>query len=251
MSNLSIFESLHQGNEVLVIGNVWDAHSAQLAEKAGFSALGSSSHAIANLLGLEDGQEISVEEILFMVKHIVNAVKIPVSVDFEAGYSDDPEQVADYVKQLTDIGVVGINLEDGVVIDGKRTLQDAEVLVRKIKAIKAKTSIFINARADTYTTKHESALDESIRRAKLYQEAGADGIFIPLIETDEDIHRFVAAVDAPLNVFATPNLSPVDQLKALGVRRISYGAKAYEKVVEKTESLFSGISKQQRFSDIL
>src|SRR5690606_5291210 len=109
------FKQLHQEKSILVLGNVWDAQSAKIAQDAGFKALGSSSHAIANILGYEDGEQISVDKILFMVEHIVKAVDIPVSVDFEAGYSDNPEKVAQHVKQLADLGVVGINLEDGKV----------------------------------------------------------------------------------------------------------------------------------------
>src|SRR5690606_17938520 len=96
------FKELHEKKQLLILGNVWDAQSAKLAEEVGFKALGSSSHAIANLLGYEDGEEISVDEILFMVERIVKAVDIPVSVDFEAGYSDDPDTVAKHVQQLAD-----------------------------------------------------------------------------------------------------------------------------------------------------
>lgn len=233
------FKQLHQENQVLVLGNVWDAQSAKIAQDAGFKALGSSSHAIANLLGYEDGEQISVDEILFMVERIVNAVDIPVSVDFEAGYSDDPDTVAKHVQQLADLGVAGINLEDGKVIDGKRKLLDASLLADKIKAIKAITpQIFINARADTYTTEHAQALEESITRASLYEKAGADGIFIPLVETKEDMQKIVSSIQLPLNVFLTDTLPDLTTLRQWGVKRLSHGAKIYEWLVEKNIDVF-------------
>ena len=246
-TSIEQFKNLHQQSTPFIVGNVWDAHSAQLAEKAGFQGLGTSSHAIANALGYADGQKISVDEILFMVDRIVKAVKIPVSVDFEAGYSSDPEEVAAYVKQLVDVGVVGINLEDGVVKDGERRMEDPKILAHKIKAIKAVTSVFINARADTYTTEHSDALNESIRRANQYAEAGADGIFIPLIEKEDDIKAVLTAISLPLNVFATPKLPNYDSLGALGVKRISYGAKWYEQLVEKTEAFFKTVHDSKKF----
>lgn len=249
--SIETFKKLHQGSEPFIIGNVWDAHSAQLAEKAGYKALGSSSHAIANLLGYADGQNISIDEILFMVDHIVKAVDIPVSVDFEAGYSSDPEEVADAVQKLAKIGVVGINLEDGVVKDGKRQLEGAPILEAKIKAIRAKTDIFINARTDTYVTKHEDAKNESVKRVKLYTEAGADGIFIPLIAKEEDIAAIVSVTDLPLNVFAIPTIPTFDTLAKLGVKRISYGAKVYEKVIESAEAIFKGIQESKSFEKIV
>lgn len=244
------FKALHEQDKPFVLGNVWDAHTAKVAEELGFQGLGSSSHAIANVLGYEDGQNISVDEILFVVERIVKAVNIPVSVDFEAGYSSDPEEVAAHVKQLVEVGVVGINLEDGVVKDGKRVMEDPQVLERKIKAIKAVTNIFINARADTYTTKHPDALQESIKRAQIYAEAGADGIFLPVIEQEDDIKKVVQEIKLPLNIFATPNIPDFETLTALGVKRISHGAKLYEKIFKTTKQLLGDIQKEHAFGKL-
>lgn len=251
ISKIQAFTNLHQLAAPLLLGNVWDAQTAILAEKAGFKALGSSSHAIAFTLGYADGEVLSFDELFFVVKRIVQSVKIPVSVDFEAGYSADPEQVATYVKQLADAGVVGINLEDGQVVDGKRVLGDSQLLVDKIKAIKKVTSIFINARADTYTTKHPAALEESIKRAKRYQEAGADGIFIPLIERPEDLKAFVEQVSLPLNVFTSPTLPTYEALAEIGVKRISHGAKQYDLLMKKSEQLFQDFAKTKDYAIVL
>ncbi|MCC2598611.1 isocitrate lyase/phosphoenolpyruvate mutase family protein [Sphingobacterium sp. FBM7-1] len=243
----TIFKQLHNENQALVLGNVWDAQSAKIAEDAGFKALGTSSHAIANLLGYADGEQITVNELLFMVKRIVKAVGIPVSVDFEAGYSDDPEIVTDHVQQLKDLGIVGINLEDGKVVNGKRKLQDAHSLANKIKAIKAHVpEMFINARADTYTTDHPQALEEAIARASLYEKAGADGLFIPLVETKDDIQKIVSSTSLPLNVFLTDNLPDLPTLHQWGVRRLSHGAKIYEWLVEKNTDTFQYFVKDPR-----
>lgn len=245
------FKQLHEQSDPLLLGNVWDAHSAQLAEKAGFQALGSSSHAIANAQGYADGEAISFGELFFVVERIKKAVSIPVSVDFESGYSDDPAVVASYVQQLADIGIAGINLEDGQVINGKRVLGDAQVLAAKIRAIKAKTKIFINARADTFTTKHPDALAESIRRAVLYAEAGADGIFVPLLESEQDLKAFIAKVRIPLNVFTSPTLAPYAQLGAWGVKRISHGAKQYEQLMKKSEQIFREFQETKDYRIVL
>ena len=251
MSKLATFRLLHQQEKPLLLGNVWDAHSAKLAEKAGFKALGSSSHAIAFAMGYEDGENIGFEELFFVIKRISESVEIPLSVDFEAGYSDDPLLVADYVKKLEEIGVVGINLEDGQVVDGKRQLADAEDLVEKIKAIRSKSDIFVNARVDTYTTKHPESLKESMRRANLYAEAGADGVFVPLIETESDIQSFVNEVKIPLNVFTTPNLPDYEKLGELGVKRISHGAKQYDFLMKKSEEIFNQFQATQKYNWVL
>lgn len=243
----SKFKKLHQQEQPLILGNVWDPQSAKIAEDAGFQALGTSSHAIANLLGYDDGEKISVDEILFMVERIVKAVKIPVSVDFEAGYSSSAIEVADNVQRLVNIGVVGINLEDGKVIKGQRKMIDAQAHADKIKAIKAlHKNIFINARIDTYTTKFDKALEESIRRAKIYEEAGADGLFIPLAETTADIKAIVESTKLPLNLFLTEKLPSIKDLGSLGVKRLSHGAKIYEWLVAKNTSAFKDYLKNPK-----
>lgn len=241
----TLFKKLHQQPELLILGNVWNAQSAKIAEDTGFKALGTSSHAIANAMGYEDGEKISVDELLFVVERVIKAVNIPVSVDFEAGYSNKPEEVAQHVKRLVDIGAVGINLEDGEVKNGKRILDKADILKQKIEAIKAETKeIFINARIDTYTTKHKSSLEESISRAKMYAKAGADGIFVPLIETESDISAFLEATTLPLNVFLTPNLPSIEKLNKLGVKRISHGAKLYEWLIEQNKQVLKAYLKK-------
>lgn len=249
--NIQQFKSLHNQSQPLLLGNVWDAHTAKLAEKAGFKALGSSSHAIALSMGYADGENISVDELLFVIKRIMAVSNIPVSVDFEAGYSDNPGTVAEYVKRLADMGVVGINLEDGKVVNGKRILGDFEILTEKIRAIKSETDIFINARADTYTTKHENALEESVKRAIAYQEAGADGIFVPLIETESDLKTFVEKVSIPLNVFTTPNLPDYQKLAEIGVKRISHGAKQYDQLMKRSEKIFTDFQETKDYKLVL
>lgn len=251
MSNYENFKSLHEQETPLLLGNVWDAKTAQLAEKAGFKALGTSSHAIAHALGYADGEEISFDELLFVVKRILAVAKVPVSVDFEAGYSSDPQEVANHVKQLVQLGAVGINLEDGIVKDGKRILGDADLSAEKMKAIKAATKIFINARVDTYTTKHPDALNESISRALKYKTAGADGVFVPLIEKEEDVKAFVAKVDLPLNVFTSATLPDYATLGKLGVKRISHGAKQYDLLMKKSEEIFKNFNDTKDYSLVL
>jgi PEP phosphonomutase and related enzymes len=111
--------------------------------------------------------------------------------------------------------------------------------------------IFINARVDTFTTKHPNALEESIRRAQLYQAAGADGIFVPLIEQEADIKAFVEKVSLPLNVFTTPALPDYARLAALGVKRISHGAKQYEQLMKKSEEIFVNYFKTKDYAIVL
>ena len=246
-----LFTQLHYQEAPLLLANVWDAHSATIAQEAGFQALGTSSHAIAFSLGYKDGEHIPFDELLFMVERILQVSTIPVSVDFESGYSEKPKKVAKKVKKLTELGVVGINLEDSHVKNGKRQLQSPDMLAAKIKAIKDATDIFINARTDTYTTKHQEPLKEACKRANTYGKAGADGIFVPLIESEHDLKTFLDEIKLPLNVFTTPNLPDYETLKTLGVHRISHGGKQYDQLMAHSQELFKDFLSKKEYAIIL
>src|SRR5881397_2916308 len=107
------FLELHRGPQILVLPNVWDAASARIIEDEGFPALATSSAGLANALGYRDGEQIPLDDLLWMVRRITRVVQVPVSVDFESGFAKTPEQMVANCRLLLDAGVVGINLEDG------------------------------------------------------------------------------------------------------------------------------------------
>lgn len=244
--SLDKLKSLHNQNQPLLIANTWDAISSKAAEKTGFQVIGTSSHAIANMLGYEDGEIIPFEEMLYVIEKIVKSTSLLISADFESGYSDDPQQVAQNVEKLVDAGVLGINLEDGLTNGKDRSLGDISILTDKIKAIKSHLQskgkdIYINARIDTYTTKHTNAINETLERIKTYEAAGADGFFVPLINTDEDIKAVLETTQLPLNVFMKDGLKTYEEFAALGVHRVSYGNGIHAKITEATKKAFDDL----------
>lgn len=118
------FNNLHSQDKPLLIGNVWDVPSAKMAEELNFKAIATSSSAIAALLGYNDGEEMKFSELEYLVKRIALNTNLPLSVDLESGYSRDPKQIVNHIKRLSQVGVVGINIEDSVV-NQKRVLLDA------------------------------------------------------------------------------------------------------------------------------
>lgn len=244
--SLEKFKSLHNQNQPLLIANTWDAISSKAAGKAGFQVIGTSSHAIANMLGYEDGENIPFEEMFFVIEKIATSTSLLVSADFESGYSDDPQQVAKNVEKLVDAGILGINLEDGLTNGKDRSLGDISILSDKIKAIKSHLQskgkdIYINARIDTYTTKHPDAINETLKRIKAYETAGADGFFVPLINTDEDIKAVLETTQLPLNVFMKDGLKTYEEFAALGVHRVSFGNGIHAKITEATNKAFDDL----------
>ncbi|MDR7333185.1 isocitrate lyase/phosphoenolpyruvate mutase family protein [Roseateles asaccharophilus] len=217
------FRQLHQGPDLLKIANVWDAGSAALVQSLDVQALATTSAGLAWALGYADGNHLPIAEHAAAIRRIARVARVPLSVDSEAGYSDDPAAVAANVMQLVDAGAVGINLEDGA---GAPAL-----LCRKIEAIKAAAAhagvdVFINARCDVWLRNLAPgrAVDEVLLRARDYAAAGADGLFAAGVTAPADIQALVQGQPLPLNVMARPTLPGLAELRQLGVRRLSAGS---------------------------
>ena len=149
---------------------------------------------------------------------------LPLTVDVEGGYSDDPDEVANLVAELCNLGVAGINIEDGIATP-ERLAEKIAAVKRRVRA--AGGDVFVNSRTDVFLrdlASGEDAVRETISRAQRYAHAGADGIFVPELGDRDEIRRIADAVALPLNLMAVPGLPPVRELYELGVRRLSAGA---------------------------
>lgn len=225
----AVFHRLHTEPEPLVLVNAWDAGSARILEDSGARAIATTSAGMAWSLGYADGEHLPTSELIAATARICRAVRVPVSVDIERGFGRSTDDVAALVRMLLELGVVGVNIEDGVLANTKQ-LAAPEVLCERIVAVrevatKLNVNLFINARTDTYFVPADDRVaryDETVRRAKLYASAGADGIFVPRMAMD-DVAPFARAVALPLNVYAGPGMPPVKALRDTGVRRISLG----------------------------
>jgi 2-methylisocitrate lyase-like PEP mutase family enzyme len=227
------FRQLHApgADPILVLPNAWDAMSARLVEAAGARAIATTSAGISWALGRPDGQGLSREAMLAAVRLIVETVRIPVTADVESGYgSGTAEDVAATARGVIAAGAVGINLEDAPGRDGAPLL-DAAVQAERLAAARAAAraagvDLFINARTDVYVKQvgaEADRFDETVRRARAYVAAGADGVFVPGVADADTIRRLAAAVGAPLNVIGGPGVPSVPELRTLGVARVSVG----------------------------
>lgn len=210
------FRRLHEDG-LLILPNAWDAGTARLMRSLGAKAAATTSAGVAWAHGWPDGDALPLARLIETARAVSEAVDIPVSIDIEGGYSDDPAAVGDAARAVRDAGAVGINIEDG---GGA-----PEALAAKIAAIRAACGpeLFINARCDVWL-RGLGGVDEALRRATLYQDAGADGFFAPGLAEPEAIRALAAGIGLPLNLMAVPGLPDAARLKALGVRRLSAGA---------------------------
>jgi 2-methylisocitrate lyase-like PEP mutase family enzyme len=225
------FRQLHRGPGVLILPNAWDVASARIFEDAGIPAIATTSAGIAFSLGYPDGQRIPREEMMARIARITRAVNVPVTADVESGYGATPEDAARTTRELIEMGVAGMNLEDAT---GRsdQPLSSLELAVEKVKAareaaVHMRAQIVINARTDVYLLpggNPDADYSEALRRLLAFRDAGADCVFAPGLNDAETIGRLAKAVECPLNILAVPGTPSIGELEKLGVARVSVGS---------------------------
>ena len=220
------FAALHVPGDPVVLYNIWDAGSARAVAAAGAKALATGSHPVGDASGFGDGQKVPLDFVFDNAKRIMAAVDLPLTVDFEGAYSEDPEQAGANVAALAATGAVGCNFEDQVI--GGEGVHPLKAQAKRIESIRRAVGdqCFINARTDLYlkTQTYDSALvDEVIERGKAFADAGASGFFVPRLADARQIEKVVREVPLPLNLIAFPGAPSKREWANAGVARISHG----------------------------
>lgn len=226
------FKKMHVPGEPIILPNAWDPVSAKIIEAAGAKAIATSSAAMSWAHGRPDGNHLNRHEVIQAVAKIVQVTDLPVSADIETGYGTQETDLAVTLRGLLDAGVVGINLEDSGTGDPADPLWAVDVAARRVQVARAVASerglpMYLNARVDTYIAQWgepEHRLEETLRRAEAYLEAGASGIFLPHVQDPELIASIVDGIDGPVNILVGPGSPTVAELAELGVARISTGS---------------------------
>ncbi|MDA8192272.1 isocitrate lyase/PEP mutase family protein [Acidiferrobacter thiooxydans] len=243
------FKALHVPGDPLVLYNIWDAGGAKAVAQAGASAIATSSWSIAAAHGFPDGEEMPLSFVLMIVERIAQSSNLPLTVDFEGGYAEDPLHVATNVRRVIEVGVTGINFEDQVVKGpALYTIPDQ---VARLKAVRKAANdtgraLFINARTDVFLkaasgVSHADLVDEALARGRAYAEAGADGFFIPGLTDATLIAEICRQSSLPVNIMMTGELNSIPALARLGVSRVSYGPMPYLVAIEDLTARFEGI----------
>jgi 2-methylisocitrate lyase-like PEP mutase family enzyme len=255
MNHFESFKQLHHNPTPLLLGNIWDLSSARILEASGYKAIGVSSSALSNSLGFDDGENLPFETLLQFTKKVAQAVQIPLSIDMEAGYSRSIAGIIENIDKLHDAGAVGINLEDtipGTTREFRPAVEFRHVLSAVSEHIaRNNLQIFLNVRTDGFLLNLPEALDETLTRVELYENSGADGIFVPCITRRDEIKAVVSATKLPVNVMCVPGLPDFDELGSLGIRRISMGPFLFNKANRAFEKLAAAVINDNNFSSIL
>jgi 2-methylisocitrate lyase-like PEP mutase family enzyme len=222
------FAALHVPGDPVILFNVWDAGSAKVVAEAGAKAIATGSASVAGAQGFTDAEALPLGLALANAARVVEAVDLPVTIDFEGAYAVEPDGVAASMARLAATGAIGCNFEDQVI--GGEGLHDKPVQAARIAAaraavgpdffINARTDIFLKAKADTHD---QAKVDAALERAKAYADAGASGFFIPGLADLALLERFCAASPLPVNFMAWPGTPPVAEIAATGIARISHG----------------------------
>lgn len=225
------FRQLHSGPSILVLGNAWDVASARIFEQAGFPAIATTSSGVAASLGYPDGQHISRDMLIEVVRHITRVVAHPVTVDIEAGFGKTIQEVLQTIELIIEAGAVGINIEDTTKVE-ERGLVEISYQVELLKAIQELSSsldmpLVINARTDVFLLPSDdpaTRLEQAVQRGNAYLQAGADCIF-PIGASDaQTIGDLIRSINGPINILAGPTTPSIPELAQLGVARVSFGA---------------------------
>ena len=236
------FLALHHQDAPLLMPNPWDIGSARLLESLGFEAVATTSSGFAGTLGRLDGN-VTRDEVLDHAHALATVVAIPVSADLENCFADTPEGVAETVRLATATGVAGCSIEDyDRAADAIYTLEAATERVRAAAtaAHDGPVRLVLTGRSENFLHGHTDLAD-TIARLQAYQDAGADVLFAPGVNSGDDLRTLVASVDRPVNVLPRHGTPSVAELGALGVRRISVGGSfcwtAYAAVVRAAAEL--------------
>jgi len=219
------FRRLHESG-CFVMPNPWDAGSARVLAGMGFSALATTSAGFAWTLGRADNR-VTLEEVLAHLRAISAAVDLPVNADFEGGFAVEPDAVSANVAAAVVTGIAGLSIEDSTVA-GATPLFDFELSVERVRAARraidaSGTGVVLTARCETYLVARPD-LGEAMRRLSAYAAAGADCLYAPGMRSLEEIKALVDALaPKPINVLAGSDFASVEELRAIGVRRVSVG----------------------------
>lgn len=219
--------ALHVPGDPVILPTVWDAWSAKLAVDAGFAALTVGSHPVADSVGKPDGEGMSFDDLTSRVAQLTAAVDVPVSVDIESGYGEDPGRL---IEGLLAAGAVGLNIEDTVHKDGGRIRADDEhaALVGELRKASdaAGVHVVINARTDLFLRQigdESDRFERAVAKLTLCAEAGADSLY-PVGRFDADtLRRLTDALPRPVNAIGIPDVDDPASFGPLGVGRISFG----------------------------
>lgn len=232
--------ALHTNGKLLILPNIWDPIGARILEAKGYPAVATASAAVSSSLGYADGEKIKRSTLMDVLSRISGSVDVPVTADIESGYGETLSELEETILQVIDSGVAGINIEDSLKEEG--ALRSIEAQCERIAKVRKASGdqgihLVINARVDTFLSDafptKQAKIEEAVKRAKAYSDAGADCIFPVGPGDSETLKELRSRITAPLNVIASRNAAPLTVLQEIGINRVSFGPFIFRSVMKK------------------
>jgi 2-methylisocitrate lyase-like PEP mutase family enzyme len=253
-----VLYNLHHNGKLLILPNVWEVSGAALLENIGYPAIATSSSAVANSNGFDDGEKIPFNDLLYILRRIVDAVNVPVTADIESGFAKDNITLAENMKRLINTGIAGINFEDSYHDEQKLIPVDEQsekiFLIKKI-ASEMGMPLFINARIDAYikntSLSAEEKLSQTLQRAKAYKEAGAGCLYPITLKNTKDIETIIKEIGLPVNILLSAGVPDFDQLKESGVARLSLGGNFIKFVINAMKNVGQKLLQNEGMNEII
>ncbi|WP_447932131.1 isocitrate lyase/PEP mutase family protein [Sphingopyxis fribergensis] len=219
------FRALHVPGDPLILVNIWDAGSAKAVAGAGAKAIATGSWGVASAHGSSDGENFPLDAALANLARILTVTDLPVTIDMEAGYGDDPAAVGASAAQARAAGAAGINMEDR--LPGQKELLPIAEAATRYRAA-ADSGLFVNARCDLFLGRDaaqggDALVAATLERAHAYADAGASGLFVPFLADPRCIGAICDASPLPVNILRGKGGPTHKELAGLGVARISHG----------------------------
>lgn len=243
------FLSLHKGEKMLLLPNIWDPIGARILGAKGFPAVATASAAISSSLGYKDGEKIKFETHLEIIRRIADAVQIPVTADIESGYSSDFSGLKKNIGLLIDTGAVGINIEDNTGVEGE--LRSVDEQCHRISAVREAAEnrgvhLVINARTDCFLSKankpKEELIADAIKRADEYTKAGADCIYPVGVLDLGTVQILRKEIKSPINILGSAKSVSLKTLHQIGINRVSFGPFIFRSLLKQFSDIVDEIS---------
>lgn len=246
MDRISEFRALHVPGDPLILVNIWDAGSAKAVAAAGAKAIATGSFGVAGAQGIDDGENFPLDAALSNLEQINAVTSLPVSIDMEAGYGNNPGTVAESVARAKESGACGINMEDRM--PGETALLSIADYCARLRAA-SDTGLFINARCDVFrgqsaATDGSALAAQVLERSHAYADSGASGLFVPFLSDPACISEICEKSPLPVNILRSPDGPSHAELAGMGVARISHGhqpwAAAMQWLEDQARQIFDG-----------
>jgi 2-methylisocitrate lyase-like PEP mutase family enzyme len=218
---------MHRG-DMLVLPNAWDALSARIFQEAGCRAVATTSAGVSWSLGYPDGERVPWDEFVAATRRITRAVSVPVTVDFEGGFSQTDAELGERVREIIGVGASGINLEDSR--GAAHSVMSLDIAAKRVaaareSAVREGVPIVINGRTDAYLQAafggQPVSFPDVLQRCRSYLAAGADCVYPIGLADVSAIAQLVKELDAPVNIMGRPGSPTLPELRAAGVARVS------------------------------